>query len=108
MSSVYAPRRTLCVPDNACSLAMISTVMVVLSESEKLFSCVMTISENVDVEEEFTLTSSEPENVVFDTSSVTCSVCPFAKVICFLSISTENGGEIDAVSYTHLTLPTKA
>ena len=71
MSSVYAPRRTLCVPDNACSLAMISTVMVVLSESEKLFSCVMTISENVDVEEEFTLTSS-------------------------------------AVSYTHLTLPTKA
>ena len=38
MSSVYAPRRTLCVPDNACSLAIISTEIVVLSESEKLFS----------------------------------------------------------------------
>ena len=70
MSSVYAPRRTLCVPDNACSLAMISTVMVVLSESEKLFSCVMIISENVDVEEEFTLTSNVSENKVLVTSSV--------------------------------------
>ena len=57
MSSVYAPRRTLCVPDNACSLAMISTEIVVLSESEKLFSCVMIMSENVDVNEEFTLAS---------------------------------------------------
>ena len=58
MSSVYAPRRTLCVPDNACSLTMISTVIVVSSESEKLFSCVIIMSENVDVEEDFTLTSN--------------------------------------------------
>jgi len=58
MSSVYAPRRTLCVPDNAYSLAVISTVIVVPeSESRKLFSCVMIMSENVDVEEEFTLAS---------------------------------------------------
>jgi hypothetical protein len=53
MSSVYAPRRTLCVPDNACSLAMTSIEMVVgTSESEKLFnSGLMIMSENVDVEE---------------------------------------------------------
>ena len=35
---------------------MISIVMVVLSESEKLFSCVIVMSENVDVDDEFTLT----------------------------------------------------
>ena len=70
MSSVYAPRRTLCVPDNACSPTIISTEIVVLSESEKLFSCVMIISENVDVEEEFTLTSNASENNVLATSSV--------------------------------------
>ena len=70
MSSVYAPRRTLCVPDNAYSLAIISTEIVVLSESEKLFSCVMIISENVDAEEEFTLTSNASENNVLATSSV--------------------------------------
>jgi len=45
------------VPDNACSLAMISTEIVVLSESDILFSCVMIMSENVDVDEEFTLAS---------------------------------------------------
>ena len=45
-------------PDNACSLAMISTVMMFpLSESEKLFSCVMIQSENIDAVDEFTLTS---------------------------------------------------
>ena len=47
MSSVYAPRRTLCVPDNAYSLAIISTEIVVLSQSEKLFSGSMILSENV-------------------------------------------------------------
>ena len=62
MSSVYAPRSTLCVPDNACSLAIISTVMVASSESEKLFSCVIIISENVDVEEEFTVASMVSED----------------------------------------------
>ena len=37
MSSVYAPRRILCVPDNAYSLAVTSTEIVVgTSESEKL------------------------------------------------------------------------
>jgi len=53
MSSVYAPRRTLCVPDNACSLTLICTEIVVeVSDSEKLFnSGLMIISENVDVEE---------------------------------------------------------
>jgi len=53
MSSVYAPRRTLCVPDNAYSLAVISTEIVVgASDSEKLFnSGVIIMSENVDVEE---------------------------------------------------------
>ena len=66
MSSVYAPRRTLCVPDNACSLAIISTVMIDLSMSEKFFSCVIIISENVDVEEEFTLASN-----VFETNALT-------------------------------------
>ena len=94
MSSMYAPRSTLCVPDNACSLAMISTVIVVSSESEKLFSCVMVISENVDVEAEFTLTSNASENDVL-TTSVSWVVCPFSKVICFLSMSIENGGKID-------------
>ena len=87
------PRSTLCVPDNACSLAIISTVMVVLSESEKLFSCVMIMSENVDVEEEFTLASNVSESKVLSISSITCSVCPFSKVICFLSILIENGEE---------------
>ena len=59
MSSVYAPRRTLCVPDNACSLAMTSIEMVVgISDGEKLFnSGLMVRSENVDVKEEFTLAS---------------------------------------------------
>ena len=49
MSSVYAPRRTLCVPDNACSLAVTSTEIVVgVSEGEKLFnSGVIIMSENV-------------------------------------------------------------
>ena len=53
MSSVYAPRRTLCVPDNACSFAMTSIEIVVgMSEGEKLFnSGLMIISENVDVKE---------------------------------------------------------
>ena len=52
MSSVYAPRRTLCVPDNACSLAVTSTEIVVTSEksgspNQKLFnSGLMVISEN--------------------------------------------------------------
>ena len=68
MSSVYAPRSTLCVPDNAYSLAMISTVIDVSLESEKLSSCVIIISENVDVEEEFTLTSN-----VFETNDLTSS-----------------------------------
>ena len=70
MSSVCAPRSILCVPDNACSLAIISTVMIVLSVSEKLSLCVMIISENVDVEEEFTSTSDVSENEVLDTSNV--------------------------------------
>ena len=68
MSSVYAPRSTLCVPDNACSLAMISTVTDVSLESEKLSSCVIITSENVDVEDEFTLTSN-----VFETNALTSS-----------------------------------
>ena len=68
MSSVYAPRSTLCVPDNACSLAMISTVTDVSLESEKLSSCVIITSENVDVEEEFTLTSK-----VFETNDLISS-----------------------------------
>ena len=39
MSSVYPPRRTLCVPDNAYSLAVTSTEIVVgTSEGEKLFN----------------------------------------------------------------------
>ena len=54
---MYAPRRILCVPDNAWSLAMISIEIVVRSsESEKLSSCVMIMSENVDVDEELILT----------------------------------------------------
>ena len=59
MSSVYAPRRTLCVPDNACSLKVISIKIVVgSSESEKLFdSGLIIMSENVDVVEVFTLAS---------------------------------------------------
>ena len=59
MSSVYTPRRILCVPDNAYSLAVTSTEIVVgTSEGEKLFnSGLMIMSENVDVEEEFTLAS---------------------------------------------------
>ena len=67
---MYRPRSTLCVPDNACSLAMISTVMVVLSESKTLFSCVMIMSENVDVEEEFTLASIVSESEVLSISSI--------------------------------------
>ena len=53
MSSVYAPRRIFCVPDNAYSLAVTSTEIVVgTSESEKLFNAgLMVMSENVDVEE---------------------------------------------------------
>ena len=78
MSSVYAPRSTLCVPDNACSLAMISTEMVVLSESEKSFSCVIIISENVDVEEEFMLTVLLDELDTLVTSNVISVVWPFS------------------------------
>ena len=53
MSSVYAPRRILCVPDNAYSLAVTSTEIVVgTSVGEKLFNVGLIImSENVDVEE---------------------------------------------------------
>ena len=53
MSSVYAPRRTLCVPDNAYSLVVTSTEIVVTwSESEKLFNAgLIAMSENIDVEE---------------------------------------------------------
>jgi hypothetical protein len=53
MSSVYAPRRILCVPDNAYSLAVTSTEIVVgTSEGEKLFnSGVIIMSENVAVVE---------------------------------------------------------
>ena len=48
---MYAPRRTLCSPDNAYSLAVISIEMVVgTSDGEKLFSSgLMTRSENTDV-----------------------------------------------------------
>ena len=51
MSSVYAPRRTLCIPDNAYSLAVTSTEIVIgTSEGEKLFnSGLIVMSENVDV-----------------------------------------------------------
>ena len=57
MSSVYAPKRTLCVPVNACSLAVISTEMDIgSSDKEKSVRIgLITISENVDVTEEFTL-----------------------------------------------------
>ena len=50
---MYAPRRTLCVPDNACSLAVISTEIVIgPSDKEKSFnSGLIIISENVDVVE---------------------------------------------------------
>ena len=49
ISSVYAPRRTLCVPDNAYSLAVTSTEIVVgTSENEKLFnSGLIVMSKNV-------------------------------------------------------------
>ena len=59
MSSVYTPRRILCVPDNACSFTMISTGMDVISlESEKLDNSVSSsMSENVAVRLPFTLTS---------------------------------------------------
>ena len=62
MSSVYAPRSTLCVPDNACSLAIISTMIDVSLESEKSSSCVIIKSENVDEVEEDDTENNE-ENV---------------------------------------------
>ena len=53
MSSVYAPRSILCVPDNAYSLAVTSIKIVVgTSEGGKLFNVgLIVMSENVDVEE---------------------------------------------------------
>ena len=85
MSSVYAPRRTLCVPDNACSLKVISIKIVVgSSESEKLFdSGLIIMSENVDVVEVFTLASiTLPVQLgVLVYLTVISAVCPFSSVV---------------------------
>ena len=84
---------------NACSLAMTSIEMVVgISESEKLFnSCLMIMSENVDVEEEFTLASIVLPNQldVLVTWSVISLVWPFSKIISFVLMSMKKGSGID-------------
>ena len=58
ISLLYAPRRTLCVPDNALSLAVIC-IEIVFEPSERsssFGSYAITISENRDVVDEFTVT----------------------------------------------------
>ena len=98
MSSVYAPRSTLCIPDNAYSLAVTSTEIVVgTSVGEKLFNVGLIImSETVDVEEWFTLMDCIMCWLgVLVTWSVTTAVSPFFKVISFVSISIEKGSGID-------------
>ena len=59
ISLLYAPRRTLCVPDNA-SLPTVICIEIVFEPSLRysyIDSDVTTISENRDVVDEFTVTS---------------------------------------------------